>query len=74
MQPQPQPVFSNFSTLSLFDKFVYTRKVSAERLKYKSSAISLTYSKELLRIICVLILPFQVNITLITNSFYVIHS
>lgn len=71
---QPQLVLNNFSTLSLSDEFVYTRKWSAKRLKHKSGTIPLAYSKRLLRTRRVLVLPSQVNITLITNSFDVVHS
>lgn len=52
----------------------YTTKWAAKRLKYKSPVIPLTYNRRLLRTKRVLVLPSQVNITLITNSFDVVHS
>lgn len=69
-----QLVLNNFSTLSLFDEFIYTRKWGAKRLKHKSGTIPFAYSKGLLCARCVLTLPFQVNIILTTNSFDVVHS
>lgn len=64
----------NFSTLVHLSEHNYTRKWTAKRLKYKSSVIPLTYNRRLLRTRRVLVLPSQVNITLITNSFDVVHS
>lgn len=71
---KPQLALNNFSTLVLGNEFEYTRKWSAKRLKYKSSVIPLAYNRRLLRTRRVLVLPSQVNITLITNSFDVVHS
>lgn len=67
-------MLNNFSTLTLANEFDYTRKWSAKRLKYKSGVIPLAYNRRLLRTRRVLVLPSQVNITLITNSFDVVHS
>lgn len=71
---KPQLVLNSFSALTLGNEFDYTRKWSAKRLKYKSSVIPLAYNRRLLRTRRVLVLPSQVNITLITNSFDVVHS
>ena len=71
---KPQLVLNSFSALTIGNEFDYTRKWSAKRLKYKSSVIPLAYNRRLLRTRRVLVLPSQVNITLITNSFDVVHS
>lgn len=47
---------------------------SAKRLKYKSVDIASVYNRRLLRTKRVLVLPTNVNITVITNSFDVVHS
>lgn len=71
---QHQLTLNNFSALTTSEEFTYTRKWAAKRLKYKSGVIPLTYNRRLLRTRRVLVLPSQVNITLITNSFDVVHS
>lgn len=71
---QRQFMLNNFTKLTAFEEFIYTRKWAAKRLKYKSSVIPLAFNKRLLRTRRVLVLPSQVNITLITNSFDVVHS
>lgn len=47
---------------------------SAKRLKYKATDISSVFNRRLLRTKRVLVLPTNVNITVITNSFDVVHS
>lgn len=64
----------NTTKLNLIDNYDSVNKWSAKRLKNKSSNIPLTYSKRLLRTKRTLVLPAGVNITLITNSFDVVHS
>lgn len=64
----------NGSSLFFKNQFDYTTKWVAKRLKYKASDISNVYNKRLLRTKRVLVLPTNVNITVITNSFDVVHS
>lgn len=47
---------------------------STKRLKYKAADISSVYNRRLLRTKRVLVVPTNVNITIITNSFDVVHS
>lgn len=47
---------------------------SAKRLKYKAADLSGVYNRRLLRTKRILVLPTSVNITIITNSFDVVHS
>lgn len=67
-------VLKNYSSLQTVKDHNYTTKWTAKRLKYKSATIPLTYNRRLLRTRRVLVLPSQINITLITNSFDVVHS
>lgn len=64
----------NFNITVMAAESNYTTKWAAKKLKYKSPIIPLTYNRRLLRTKRVLVLPSQVNITLITNSFDVVHS
>lgn len=49
-------------------------KWSTKRLKHKAADISSVYNRRLLRTKRVLVVPTNVNITIITNSFDVVHS
>lgn len=51
-----------------------TWKWASKRLKYKSTDLAALYNKRLLRTKRVLVLPANVNLTIITNSFDVVHS
>ena len=46
----------------------------AKRLKHKAGVLPLAFNRRLLRTKRVLVLPSQVNLTIITNSFDVVHS
>lgn len=64
----------NNELLVLKEQNSQTWKWAAKRLKYKSSDISGAYNRRLLRTKRVLVLPSNVNLTVITNSFDVVHS
>jgi hypothetical protein len=62
----------NFSNKSDIDKYnLYT---GVKNNKYKNEMIPVTLARRLLRTKRTLILPAHVNITLITNSYDVVHS
>lgn len=65
---------TNVNAIVIKNQKNLTNWISAKRLKCKSSAIPLAYSKRMLRTRRVLTLPTNVNITIITNSFDVVHS
>ena len=63
---------SNFTNTQTFNKYnLYT---SIKNNKYKNELISVTLARRLLRTKRTLILPVHINITLITNSYDVVHS
>lgn len=64
----------NNELLVLKEQNSQTWKWAAKRLKYKSVDISGAYNRRLLRTKRVLVLPSNVNLTVITNSFDVVHS
>jgi hypothetical protein len=62
----------NFSEKTDIDKYnLYT---SVRTNKYKNEMIPVTLARRLLRTKRTLILPAHINITLITNSYDVVHS
>jgi len=62
----------NFSEKTDVDKYnLYT---SVRTNKYKNEMIPVTLARRLLRTKRTLILPAHINITLITNSYDVVHS
>lgn len=67
-------ILKNFNTLVIKKETQCLRKWYAKRLKYKSPKLSLVYNKRMLRTRRVLVLPTLINLTLITNSFDVVHS
>ncbi len=64
----------NNELLVLKEQNSQTWKWAAKRLKYKAADISGAYNRRLLRTKRVLVLPSNVNLTVITNSFDVVHS
>jgi hypothetical protein len=62
----------NFSEKTDVDK--YSLYTSVRTNKYKNEMIPVTLARRLLRTKRTLILPAHINITLITNSYDVVHS
>jgi hypothetical protein len=62
----------NFSEKTDIDK--YSLYTSVRTNKYKNEMIPVTLARRLLRTKRTLILPAHINITLITNSYDVVHS
>lgn len=60
--------------LMLTKQDTWATKLCLKRLKHKSPTIPLAFNRRLLRTRRVLVLPSQVNLTIITNSFDVVHS
>ena len=64
----------NNELLVIKDQHSSAWRWSAKRLKYKTADVSNLFSRRLLRTKRVLVLPTNANITVITNSFDVVHS
>jgi len=64
----------NNEVLTLKEQNSQTWRWSTKRLKYKATDIAATYNRRLLRTKRVLVLPSNINLTVITNSFDVVHS
>lgn len=65
---------SNAERLVIKSQHSYASRWAAKRLKYKAADIANVYNRRMLRTKRVLVLPVGVNITVITNSFDVVHS
>jgi hypothetical protein len=65
---------SNAEVLVLKDQYSNASRWALKRLKYKATDIANVYNRRMLRTKRVLVLPTGVNITVITNSFDVVHS
>lgn len=65
---------ANNELLVLKDQNSNSWRWGAKRLKYKAADISNVFNRRMLRTKRVLVLPTNVNITVITNSFDVVHS
>lgn len=66
--------FSNAELLVLKEQYSNVSRWSTKRLKYKAADLANVYNRRMLRTKRVLVLPTSVNITVITNSFDVVHS
>lgn len=64
----------NFSTLEFLNIDKGTTNLFHKTLRSKSNSVSSIYYRRLLRTRRILVLPTNINITLITNSFDVVHS
>lgn len=65
---------TNTETLAFKTQSSQTWKWMTKRLKYKTTDIASAFNKRLLRTRRILVLPTGVNLTVITNSFDVVHS
>lgn len=66
--------FSNAELLVIKNQYSNASRWATKRLKYKAADIANVYNRRMLRTKRVLVLPTGVNITVITNSFDVVHS
>lgn len=66
--------FSNAELLVIKNQYSNASRWATKRLKYKAADVANVYNRRMLRTKRVLVLPTGVNITVITNSFDVVHS